>query len=227
MKISKDTLKILKNYQKINASLVIKSGNTIKTVADAKNIYAAANVDEEFPDFAIYDLNKFLSVVEIFESPEFDFHKNHLMISTDRQETKYLFSDPTVLTVKLPEKEITISQVLVEFMLTNSDISIINQFASKLSLPDLVVKIVDNKLVGVVCDKSNSATNSHTIVLEQSKIFEDIVDNVDINLNFKIDNLKLLSGDYWVEISKLKVSKFVNQHLDLIYFVALESTSIT
>lgn len=227
MKISKETLKILKNYQKINPSLVVKSGSTIKTLSDAKNIYAIANVDEEFPDFAIYDLAKFLSVVEIFEEPEFDFFEKYLNISTDRQETKYLFSDPNVLTVKLPDKDISMSLVLVEFMLTNTDLSVINQFSGRLSLPDLVIKVVNGVLVAVICDKSSSATNSHTIVLEQSKIYEDVVAGVDIELNFKIENLKLMSGDYWVEISKLKISQFTNQNLDLNFFIALESSSIT
>jgi hypothetical protein len=221
VKISKDTLKILKNYQKINGSLVVKSGNQIKTVSDAKNIFAVARVDEEFPDFAIYDLNTFLGVVEIFEEPEFEFFDKYLTISAARQETKYKFSDPTVLTVKLPDKEITIVDILVEFLLSSTDITIINQFSSKLSLPDLMIKMENNILVAIVCDKSNSATNCHKIVLEQSKQFS----TSDFSLEFKIENLKLLSGDYWVQISKQKISKFENQNLDLVYFVALEYDS--
>lgn len=227
MKISKDTLKILKNYQKINPSLIVKSGNTIKSLSDAKNVYAIAIVEETFPDFAIYDLNKLLSVVEIMEDPDYDFYDTHLTISNERQKTKYLYSDPTVLTIKLPEKEITMVDIQAEFMLRNNDISTINQFATKLSLPDLVVNIADSTLVGVVCDKSNPATNSHTITLEQSKYYSDVIGDTDIELNFKIANLKLLSGDYWIQVSKKKISKFCNENMDLTYYIALESSSIT
>jgi hypothetical protein len=227
MKISKDTLKILKNYQKINPSLIIKSGNTIKTLSDAKNVYAIAHVEETFPDFAIYDLNKLLSVVEIVDDPDIIFYDTHLTISNERQSTRYLFSDITVLTVKLPEKDIIMTDIEAEFMLRNNDITTINQFSTKLSLPDLVVKIVDDVLVGVVCDKSNSATNNHTIKLEQSNYYPEVIGDTDIEFNFKIANLKLLSGDYWISISKKKISKFCNENMDLIYWIACESDSIT
>jgi hypothetical protein len=227
VKISKDTLKILKNYKNINLSYISKSGNIIRTLSDAKNIYAVANVDEEFPDFAIYDLKKFLGIVDLFEEPDFTFHDKYLTVSTGRQKTKYFFSDPTVLTVKLPDKEINISDVLVEFMLTVDDISIINSVADKLSLPDLTVQIINDVVVAVVCDKSTSASNNHIITLDSANLFPDVIGDIDISLNFKIENLKLLSGDYWVELSKKKISKFTNQHLDLTYYIAMEATSVT
>jgi hypothetical protein len=43
--------------------------------------------------------------------------------------------------------------------------------------------------------------------------------------NLKIENLKMLPGDYTVEVSSKKISKFTNKASDLSYFVAIEADS--
>ena len=58
MKLSDNTLTILKNFAGINNSIIVKTGNTLRTISVANNIYAEATITEEFPrNFAIYDLN--------------------------------------------------------------------------------------------------------------------------------------------------------------------------
>ena len=65
MKLSSNTTNILKNFSQINQSILIKEGNKLKTISVMKNILAEAEVEEEFEkDFAIYDLNQFLSGLE-------------------------------------------------------------------------------------------------------------------------------------------------------------------
>ena len=62
MKISKQTLSMLKNFSDINMSIEVKAGNTLRTVSVQKNILAQTDIEETFPqDFAIYDLSRFLS----------------------------------------------------------------------------------------------------------------------------------------------------------------------
>ena len=74
MKISKETLEVLKNFSAINPNLVICEGSKLSTIADAKNIMAAVNVSESFPKkVGIYDLNEFLSALSLIEDPEFEF----------------------------------------------------------------------------------------------------------------------------------------------------------
>ena len=75
MKLSDNTLTILKNFAGINNSILVKRGNKLRTISVAKNILAEAQIGEEFPcDFAIYDLNQFLNVnTTLFNAPELDF----------------------------------------------------------------------------------------------------------------------------------------------------------
>ena len=71
MKLSNETVSVLKNFSTINQNLVNKSGNKIATMSAMKNIVAKAEVLEEFPqEFAIYDLNEFLSAISLFSKPE-------------------------------------------------------------------------------------------------------------------------------------------------------------
>ena len=66
MKLSDNTLTVLKNFAGINNSILVKEGNRLRTISVAKNILAEADIKEDFPrDFAIYDLE---SVLEWFES---------------------------------------------------------------------------------------------------------------------------------------------------------------
>ena len=58
MKLSDQTLNILKNFAGINNSILVKQGKQLRTMSVAKNILGEAQIEEEFPrDIAIYDLN--------------------------------------------------------------------------------------------------------------------------------------------------------------------------
>ena len=61
MKLTENTVNVLKNFSTINPNLLVKEGSTITTMSAMKNILAKADVDEQFnQQFAIYDLNEFL-----------------------------------------------------------------------------------------------------------------------------------------------------------------------
>ena len=67
MKLTTETISVLKNFSTINQNLMVKSGRNVSTMSAMKNIIAKATVNESFPkDFAIYDLNDFLSALSLF-----------------------------------------------------------------------------------------------------------------------------------------------------------------
>jgi len=82
MKISKRTLDILKNYASINSNLLVKPGNTLSTISPVKNILSEVEVAENFEvEFGIWDLNKFLGTISLFNDPEFEFDDKSVTIS--------------------------------------------------------------------------------------------------------------------------------------------------
>ena len=74
MKLNDNTVNVLKNFSTINPNLLVKEGSTLTTMSAMKNIVAKADVEEVFPQqFAIYDLNEFLSSTSLFSAPVINF----------------------------------------------------------------------------------------------------------------------------------------------------------
>ena len=99
MKLSENTLTILKNFAGINQSILVKKGNKLRTISIAKNILSEAEILEEFPrDFAIYDLNQFLNGLSLHQDPNLDFSgETHITIRDGKRRVKYFYADPNVI----------------------------------------------------------------------------------------------------------------------------------
>ena len=63
LKLSQETLGVLKNFASLNSNILVRPGSTLSTVTPVKNVMAEATVEETFDtEFGIWDLNKFLGV---------------------------------------------------------------------------------------------------------------------------------------------------------------------
>lgn len=221
MKLSKQTVAILNNYSDINQSILVKKGDQLRTISVMKNILAEAKIEEEFPkDFAIYDLPQFLKVLRLHQDPELDFSEdNYVTIREGRNRSRYFFADPNVI-VSPPEKQLNLPTEDITFQINQGHLNQLLQAANTLDLPDLAV-IGDAGVIRLsVRDKKNDTSNDHSIVVgETDKQF---------SFNFKVENIKILPGNYTVTISSKCLSKFTNtvesQALD--YFIALEPDSV-
>ena len=100
MKLSDNTISVLKNYSTINQNLMIKMGSTLSTMSAMKNIVAKATVEETFEkDIAIYDLNEFLACMSLFENLDLDFQDDFVIMRGESNNSlKYWYSDPSVVT---------------------------------------------------------------------------------------------------------------------------------
>ena len=118
MKISKKTLEILKNYASINSNILVQPGNSITTISPVKNVLAEAKVEENFDtQFGIWDLNKFLGVVSLFNDPEFEFEDKCVnIVGSSGSSVKYHYCEPKLLTV--PTKKINMPSSVIAFTLT-------------------------------------------------------------------------------------------------------------
>jgi len=221
MKLSKDTLKILKNFSSLNSNLLVREGNVINTITPAKNVVAVANVKEKFPvEFGIWDMNKFLGTISLFDNPEFSFgEKSVRVVGKNGGKVSYYYSEPSLLTTLT--KEIKMPEVVINFALSQSDFDDALKAASVLQLPDMCVcsNNEEGTIELVVLDKKSSTTNNYKITLG------DNVDGGTFKFYYRIENLKLLPGDYSVSLCASVVSRFVHKEYDLVYYVALEMDS--
>ena len=112
MKLSDKTISVLKNFSSINQSILFKEGSKLRTISLMKNILAEATVTEDFATaFGLYDLNQFLNVLSLHQSPELDFaNEGYVVIREGRSRSKNFFADlnvivtPHVTAITLPSK---------------------------------------------------------------------------------------------------------------------------
>ena len=218
MKLSDNTLTVLKNFAGINNSILVKEGKRLRTISVAKNILAEAEIKEDFPkDFAIYDLNQFLNGLSLHQDPDLDFKEDsYVTIREGKRRVKYFFADPNVI-ISPPEKEINLPTQDVCFQLDSSTLEKLLKAAAVYQLPDLSAVGEAGVIKLVVRDKKNDTSNEFAIVVGET--------DKEFSFNFKVENIKILPGTYEVVVSQKLLSRFTSKNHDLTYYIALEPDS--
>jgi hypothetical protein len=215
MKLSENTISILKSFTSINPSIYINRGSKLRTISLRKDILAEAEVEDQFEKpFGIYDLNQFLSVLSLFDKPELEFSDSYLTISDKDSSVVYGYADAGII-VQPPEKKISLPDTVVEFELSNSVLKRTVNAASILQLPNWTVTGDEEKVSIVVGNEGNKSSNQ----------FKNVVGKTDLkfNLIFKVENLKFIDDTYDVAISAAGISKFASKNGKIVYYVATES----
>lgn len=228
MKISEETLSVLNNFSSVNAAISIDEGSEITTISEGKNIIAKAVVDETFSrKFGIYQLGEFLSAVSLLEDPTFDFQENNVNIKSgnSRQRVNYQYCDPTLITSP-PEGAIeNFPDPDFDFELKAEDLKSLLRSAGVLSLPHISIESSDKGIEVCVCNKEiKSGTNAFTLSIDQSTVSSEGNDlSDDYCMVFNVDNLKVIPGNYDVNISNKGIGQFVNQDVDVVYWISAEA----
>jgi len=222
MKLSNETLSVLKNFAGINSNIVLNPGQTVKTMSESKTIMASANIAEDVPSqIGVYDLNEFLGVVNMFEDPDllFDNEFKSVRVTEGKRAVKYFFSEPSILTS--PSKDIVMPACPVSFTISAEEMSNLRKAASALGVSDVVVKCEPGSNPQlVVTDTKDSTSNSYEIDLEDG-----VGEGIKCNFIFNIGNFKFVADDYEVSISDKLISNFKAKNQPIEYWVALEKNS--
>ena len=219
MKLSDNTLTLLKNFAGINQSILVKQGNKLRTISIAKNILAEAEITEEFPrEFAVYDLNQFLNGLSLHQDPDLDFTEDsYITIREGKRRVKYFYADPNVI-ISPPEKEIKLPSEDVCFQLETGSLEKLVKAAGVYQLPDISAIGNAGVIRLVVRDKKNDTSNEYSIVVGET--------DEQFTFNFKVENIsKIVSGAYNVVVSRKLLSQFTNTKHNLSYWIALEPDS--
>ena len=218
MKLSENTLTILKNFAGINNSILVKQGTKLRTISVAKNILAEAEITEDFPrQFALYDLNQFLNGLSLHKDPDLDFTDNsYITIREGKRKVKYFYADPNVI-VSPPEKEIQLPSKDVCFQLDSVTLEKLLKASAVYQLPDLSAVGEAGVIRLVVRDKKNDTSNEYSITVGET--------DKEFTFNFKVENIKIIPGAYDVVVSEKLLSQFTNSAYNLKYYIALEPDS--
>ena len=218
-KLSTQTLDILKNFASINSNLIVKSGEALSTISEAKNIMAIAEISETFQStFGIYDLNEFISMFSLMNDPDLDFTADSVVFKSGRTKASYRFADQSILTT--PKSKINMPAADLVVHIGSDLLAQIRKAAGVLGHTIVSISGDAGAITLSVVDPKNSTANSFSVVLDDAN---DNKNNFD--LQFLIANLKVIPGDYEVKISSKLISHWTNTSSPINYYIALEKTS--
>ena len=220
MEICANTVNVLKNFSAINGNIVIKPGNKLMTISEAKNILAEAKVPEEFTSIVgIYDLTEFLNVLGLVDKPRVRFEENYMNIGgqSGRELVKYYYADTDMLTT--PTKPIDMPEADVWFTLDETTLMGLKRAASVFGHGQLSIEPDNGSIKLSVVDPENSTANEYSIDVDGG------YNNDSFKFILNISNLKMVPDTYEVKISSKLISQFTNEGGDLTYWVALEKSS--
>lgn len=225
MKLSSETLEILGNFAGIQPNILIQPGNTLNTLADARNIMGTVDLPQSFPEkMAIYDLPEFLGVLSLLEDPQLSFTPNAVEIQngSGTSKAKYHYSSEDVLT--FPSKQISPPPADVTFDVSQAVMEKLKKAASVFGHDMIVFK---NGSLTVCSEKQIKSANSnsdnyYTTSVPTNVIAEDLGEFSGV---IAIENFKFVPDDYTVDVTRAKLATFTGKNKGVKYFVSMHNES--
>ena len=216
MKISQETINILKNFSQINTNLLFRTGNSVSTINAPKSIFAKATVKETFPkEVAIYDLNSLLQLLTFSEDQEVEFGERSMTITNDIGRFEYFYCDASLI-IAAPTKDIEVDEVFT-FSLSAKDVQTITKTVGVLAAPTISIIAKNGKVTMKIGDRKNDSANSFNKVIGESES--------EFECNISSENFKLMQDAYECVLSRKLFCQFKNASGTMTYLVAMEPGS--
>lgn len=216
MKLSENTISVLKNFSQINMSIKINVGSTLSTMSPSKTILSKATVEDMFDrSFCIYELPKFLGIVSLMDSPDFTFNEDHMIIRSGNHKVRYGYCAENLI-VAAPDKEINFPNPEVTFDLTQAALATIVKATGIMQLPEIAIVGEDGNLYLRAVNSKDRGSDEFNVALGET--------SSNFTVIFKPEYLiKISSGDYVVELTSKKLARFTGGNYT--YWIATESSS--
>ncbi len=215
MQLDNETLLILKNYAKINPSIIFDKGSVIKTISPTQTIMSKSTVKVEFPrKFALTNLDTFIGILSAFNNPYVEFQDSYLIVKEDTNKSTKMFYASEDLITKAPNK-VNLPSVDVTFELKYDDFAKVEKMAGILGLPEICI-VGDGETISLRAENSkNPTSDSFSIDVGSTKD--------EFKAIFARENLQILKRDYTVDLCFKGISHFKSD--DVEYWITIEENS--
>lgn len=215
MKMNKNVIAVLKNYSSINQGITVQAGSVLETISIDQSIYTKYDSENTSPfphEFSIYDLNGFLSVISLFDDPEFKFEEHHVQIGQGNERVIYYYSDPSA--IDSPPETVQFPPVDFEFFLGAEKLSKLLKAANVLGSTSIRFEADgDNKVVATVFDRNGASDNTFSLDVDQfnGSDFDAVVD---------IATLKVMGGSYIIGIKGDAFIEMTSEKESIKYYIS-------
>jgi len=223
MKLSPNTMNILKNFAGINEGIYVKAGNVIETISKQKNILAKAELTDTFDSsFGIHDLNNFLGTLTLSRDaqPEIEIEEKNIVIKGlgGRSSTKYRKASKETILVP-PDKTISMENAEIKFSLDAPDLEWISRVASALGSPNIAFVSDGDSLYIETFDAKDDSSHVNSTKINDSGT------GVKYRMVFATENLRFVPGAYEVTVASKGIGHFKNTAMSVEYWVTTETGS--
>lgn len=207
MKISEDTLKMLKWMSTVNGGIKIDPGNLLYSKAESQAMACVCQVAENFAQpFVTTNLQKFLQLVDLVDDPDFEFKEDSVIITSGdgKNKVRFLQSNPALVNQsnKIPKEQ---PDVAINFHLEAADLQKVFNSAKVLCVSDITLHTKEGNIYMTVSNKSMNSSSDYVDV----KVGECDPD-LDISFAFKKQNLKLITDySYEVTVYSIGLARFL------------------
>lgn len=223
MKISENTLKMLKWMTSVNGGIKIDEGNKLYSKSESQAMCCVCEVEEKFPKgFVTTNLAKFLSLVDLIEDPDFEFEDKYVTVTSGDGKNKVRFfqSDPALVNQsnKIPKDQ---KDIAIEFHLNSADLTKVYDAAKVLNVSDITLNTKGGNIYMTISNRAVS--NGDFINIKVGEISDP---DLEIEFYYRKQNLKLIpTYSYDVTVYSVGLTKFVATDADYNQFKVYVVTS--
>jgi len=210
MNFSESELAILRNFAKINPTQIIKPDHFgAKDPSNSIIGHYKFETAYDFEPFGLYEVPMFLQALETFDHPDIEVLNDRLVISEGNSKITY-FTSPLDL-IKSSEapdlsKKFSKLDCELDFDLSADKLATIHKTASIFKAQYLFLESDDDAIrLTVSSDSPGTSANSFDVVIRDN-IRANNLDDVILKIPFT--EMRVLPGDYTVQASAKKISKW-------------------
>ena len=201
MKLSKKTLNAFKYLSTIYPSILVRSGDVLRSRNTSKTALVKAKIYESFPiDFVIYDISNFLKVANLFSEPNIDFvgdtNSGYMELSEGTAKVRYKFASPELHT-NIPPNDDFVPKNITWAMTVKLDQNEISNIIS--ATKAMALDIISFTQSGIKLSNSHSKDFTNFEIEYQNPVSYTGDAPDEFSMNFATANFNLVDGDYIME----------------------------
>ena len=230
MKLTKETIEILKNFSQINKEFLFKEGSKISIGNRNKSFVAEAEIKEYFPMRAgVIDLKKILLCADALgPDVEFNFSEKSLTLSNKKSEA--IFSLVNEKEIEIMSNEINFDPSGIQFDIVQNTLKDLRKYTYLMRSDSIRSKFSSGLgnmyLIGTGgCIRLESRK---TFSNNNEKLIINLNENCDRNFSMYVDfeKLKMIQDDFRCEIGSKPIVRFQAKNKPIKYYAAANNFEI-